>query len=299
MNANMVADVPPQVRLVEASRGEDLDQIRSALDDGAVVTFQVLQNCLGDGPNPPGALRVLIEGGADVVGTTNDSGTTALHAAMTYGHAMPPGENSSGIRLQTDCVRMLLDAGANPNAVNRGGWTPMHCGLDAQADHGNSLPALELLVQGGADILARDSDDQTVFTWHLSHRRRLTDVKFWKHRAAFISCFLRLYCNQVVRQEGDNSFHAIFTAEATSFEDDEYDDYGCNVELPLGRLESSKDLYVLFALVAAKHPSALRALDQNGMSPLAVACSMNAPVFIIEFLLSSDPTALQDIVEGN
>lgn len=80
----------------------------------------------------PAAVRLLIDRGADVGQTaTNAMQVQALHAAVA-------GRNY-------EATRMLLEAGADPDAVQHGGWTA----LMAAEEHGDS-PTIELLLQFGA-----------------------------------------------------------------------------------------------------------------------------------------------------
>ncbi|OQR71712.1 leucine-rich repeat serine/threonine-protein kinase 1-like [Tropilaelaps mercedesae] len=79
--------------------------------------------------------------------TADSSGRTALFDACT----------------NTDpaCARILLQTGGNPNVAAGGrerGRTPLH--LAAEADN---LEVVELLIQYGADITARDNDECTPF----------------------------------------------------------------------------------------------------------------------------------------
>jgi ankyrin repeat protein len=46
-------------------------------------------------------------------------------------------------------VRVLLDAGADPCAVSESGWTALH-----GAEECNCVPAIEMLVEAGADVSA-------------------------------------------------------------------------------------------------------------------------------------------------
>jgi ankyrin repeat protein len=53
-------------------------------------------------------------------------------------------------------VKLLLEAGANPNAVNPNGDTALHI-----AAHDGKLGPLRELVAGGADVSARNKAGQT------------------------------------------------------------------------------------------------------------------------------------------
>ncbi len=79
------------------------------------------------------AAALLIERGAEV---------DAFGRGWMTGTAM----HSAASRLQSDVVRILLEAGANPNVRQSAGWTPLH----AAAMNGD-LTSVELLLASGAD----------------------------------------------------------------------------------------------------------------------------------------------------
>jgi uncharacterized protein len=88
----------------------------------------------------PAAVRILLDAGAgpDQV-ATNAMRVTALHAAVATD--------------RTDIVQVLLDAGANPNLHQQGGWTPLH-----QAVHHDNETIEKALLAAGADPDARNDD---------------------------------------------------------------------------------------------------------------------------------------------
>jgi ankyrin repeat protein len=108
--------------------------------------------------------QFLIENGADVNRPLPDSGETPLHASLC-----------TSDRLAHDLViRVLLNAGANPNFVTRpavetGGFmrdcrtkaeTPLH-----RAAAFGTVETIELLLNAGATIDARDMNGDTPLTW--------------------------------------------------------------------------------------------------------------------------------------
>jgi ankyrin repeat protein len=127
------------------------------------------------------ALRLLIAHGGDVEWSLpvvegappmpfgDNSGLTPLMVAVNGGKGLlmagGPGdirENRIGIfrepgnRNPADAVKLLLEAGANPNAVNPRGDTALHI-----AAHDGRLGPLRELVVGGADVDARNAAGQT------------------------------------------------------------------------------------------------------------------------------------------
>ena len=90
------------------------------------------------------AAALLIERGAEVDAFGRGWMTgTAMHSAVS--------------RLQSGVVRILLDAGANPNVRQSAGWTPLH----AAAMNGD-LTSVELLLAAGADPTATNEEGRSV-----------------------------------------------------------------------------------------------------------------------------------------
>jgi|GEM_PF-751378 hypothetical protein len=73
------------------------------------------------------------------VNRIDDGGRTLLHTSAFAGRA--------------DCTNALLDAGANPNAADCGGYTPLHLATLCGAPDDQSQIAI--LVRAGADLEAR------------------------------------------------------------------------------------------------------------------------------------------------
>jgi uncharacterized protein len=90
------------------------------------------------------AAALLIERGAEVDAFGRGWMTgTAMHSAVS--------------RLQSDVVRILLEAGANPNVRQSAGWTPLH----AAAMNGDVI-SVELLLASGADPTATNDEGRSV-----------------------------------------------------------------------------------------------------------------------------------------
>lgn len=132
-----VLEASPELDVFDAAalgRSERLEELLDA-EPGAVNTFS------GDGFTPlqlaayfgqPAVVRLLLDRGADV-GAVSDNGRhiQALHAAVAA-------------RDQT-AVAALLVAGADPNARQEGGWTPL-----TAAEHHGDTEIVRLLMDHGA-----------------------------------------------------------------------------------------------------------------------------------------------------
>lgn len=133
----------------EAAALGDVDRLRSVLDDepsGATAYsgdgFTALHFAAFFGH--PDAVSLLIDRGAEVDAFGRGWMTgTALHSGAS--------------RLQSEVVRVLLEAGANPDVRQSGGWTPLH----AAAMNGD-LASVELLLAAGADAAATNDEGRTV-----------------------------------------------------------------------------------------------------------------------------------------
>jgi ankyrin repeat protein len=135
--------------MFEAAALGDLDRLEELLDAQPISAtaysgdgFTALHLAAFFGA--PEAAALLIQRGAEVDALGRGWMTgTALHSAVS--------------RLQSDVVRILLEAGANPNVRQSAGWTPLH----AAAMNGD-LTSVELLLAAGADPTARNDEGRSV-----------------------------------------------------------------------------------------------------------------------------------------
>ena len=104
-------------------------------------------------------LELLLAAGADQQLTTDD-GTTPLMAAAGLGRATYTPREPRGVRSPSaeNAVRILLDAGANINAVNEADYTALH----GAAFRGLN-EVIEFLVLHGANLDARDFRGRTPY----------------------------------------------------------------------------------------------------------------------------------------
>ena len=144
--SKLLVSKKPVLDIFEAATVGDADRVRAL-----VTKDRALANAWsGDGFFPlglaaffkrPAVVKVLLEHGADVKMASRPAGFTPLHSAV----ADDAGE------VTKDLVRMLLDAGANPNARSATDGTPVH----TAAFTGN-IAVLEMLLEAGGDASAAD-----------------------------------------------------------------------------------------------------------------------------------------------
>ncbi len=124
-----------------------------------------------------GDLKDVVERSAAALTKRSPDGYTALHLAAFFGHAdlvawmLSRGAPVDAIAANSTLVRplhsavvvrslpvveLLLNAGADPNSTQRGGWTPLH----AAARNGD-LAIVDLLLKKGADVSLRNDAGQT------------------------------------------------------------------------------------------------------------------------------------------
>ena len=118
-------------------------------------------------------VKALLNAGADPKATDRNGITLLTYAAM-YDHTdivntlidkgvdqhdMDEALDSAVRRMSRNVLRLLLDAGANPNAINREGQTAFVSSI-----RHNDLEIIEALLNAGADINARDQDDKTALS---------------------------------------------------------------------------------------------------------------------------------------
>jgi uncharacterized protein len=138
-----------ELDVFEAAAFGDVDRLTELLrDEPSLVTsysgdgFTALHFAAFFGRYEAAAL--LIKRGAEV---------DAFGRGWMTGTAM----HSAASRLQSDVVRILLEAGANPNVRQSAGWTPLH----AAAMNGD-LTSVELLLAWGADPTANNDEGRSV-----------------------------------------------------------------------------------------------------------------------------------------
>jgi ankyrin repeat protein len=114
-----------------------------------------------------GALGRLLSTDAGLLDARDKDGSTPLHCAAWKGHE--------------EVVRLLLEAGADPNARNvneHWGTTPLHA-----AAHANQSVIAELLIEHGADPNAHDLAGKTPLHHTTFHKATAAAKVLRKHGA--------------------------------------------------------------------------------------------------------------------
>jgi ankyrin repeat protein len=146
--ADVLLEAEPELGILEAAAAGRTDRVRELLaaDPAAIgertpegFTSLGLAAFLGG----PGTVRVLLEHGADADDDAdNPFGVRPVHAASAaHDH---------------ETMKLLLEAGADPNQRQRGGFVPLH-----EAAHTDDVEMARLLLEHGADpaLTADDGRD--------------------------------------------------------------------------------------------------------------------------------------------
>ncbi|KAE8454120.1 hypothetical protein EG329_005044 [Mollisiaceae sp. DMI_Dod_QoI] len=129
------------------------------------------------------------------VAEQKDRGPTPLHAVCGLNGPHNHSRESDSENMKR-CLRILLDAGSNVNAVDRTGWTPLHQAISLRkySQPAESLPGvLMLLLDNGADPTIQDDFGDTPL--HL--------VSLRQDSASIIDLLLSKGCSLDVRRSKD------------------------------------------------------------------------------------------------
>jgi len=241
--------------------------------------------------NPKAIVRALLKAGADVDAARDDDQSTPLHAACKNG------------ALQV--VQKLLKSHATVDWKDASGCTPL-----MKASRWGERDVAKVLVSAGANLFARDEQNQTAF-----------DHAVARQRQAVVDFLLEQYQRRIFELEGGRVHEILRQAVLVeSFIEDSEDenengetaDESGNeskeeteerIMLPIGTLSVYQYLCLLRSLIHPdgegdgsndNKPSILLELDDQGEIPLHVACRNNAPIAVIGMLVTREARRVPD-----
>jgi len=141
----------PPLDIFEAATVGDIERVRELLaQDGSLANAWSPDGFFPLGLaaffKRPAVAEVLLEHGANVHMASKPAGFTPLHSAVA---------DDAGTTTK-DLVRMLLDAGADPNARSATDGTPLHT-----AAFIGDIPVVQMLLAAGGDPYAPDNKGHT------------------------------------------------------------------------------------------------------------------------------------------
>ena len=149
---------PTVTELMRASKLGDANLVKKLLAEGAQVNARdqngataLMYACAAHSGASNDILQALFSANADV-NLADRSGATALHVAT-----------GDGVRLI--CVKELLLHGANPNAQNGDGDTPLIDTVTHAQNEEDASQAAQLLIDAGADPSLSNHQGQSALSW--------------------------------------------------------------------------------------------------------------------------------------
>jgi ankyrin repeat protein len=139
--------------------------------------------------NAYNCLQFLLDCGIDA-NSIDYIGNTSLHAAALYAAALHLNDCINHLDVR-QCIKALLDAGANINALNHDDRTPFMFLIPRRTDYKNDN-MLRLLIDRGADIIIGDWTRVPIIPIHIQEfikSRNLTRVT----AIAFITLYKKAY----------------------------------------------------------------------------------------------------------
>jgi len=156
-----------------AFRQGDLAALRAAVDDPACIPNGPMPRAVGPCleyaiyHSPLPFIRILLEIGADP-NPADHAGFPPLIAALSCTHPHP---GSPGRPDTLEIVKLLLAFGADPNQRGINDYTPLHMAVSER-----HLPAIEALLQAGADPSLRTRIDDYETPLEMAQKARLPEI---------------------------------------------------------------------------------------------------------------------------
>ena len=160
-------------RIDDAFRRGDLELLRAAVDDPAVIPNGRMPDTIGSClvyaiyHSPLAFIRTLLEIGADPKAPVDD-GFPPLIAALSCGREVPGATRRLDV---DDILRLLLASGADPNQRGINDYTPLHMAVAER----NAL-AVQILLDGGANADVRTRIDERETPLEMAQAAGLADI---------------------------------------------------------------------------------------------------------------------------
>jgi len=290
----------------------------------------------------PTLLRILQQpaGGGFIVNAGDPHGWTALHYAVCRGRLaivqailQVEGVNVNARKVggftplhfaacsvyteldRLPIIQALLDAGADPNAADDAGDTPLFF-----AAFSKNKNVVKILLDGGANSAAQNNDRDTplhaaccvvgvgrldiakslIWGGHecLTMRNNFertpldqaNELLTAGKRAPIQKYILMFFAAMIAQRDGLLCLHSVLQ-EATFIHGNEEGGNEGGFRLAVGTL-NTKSLHNLLEYLIAAVPGSVSALDRDCCFPLQVACRRNFPDCVLHILLRSYPDAL-------
>jgi hypothetical protein len=159
-------------RIDEAFQKGDLDALRAAVDDPAVVPngrMPTVGSCLVYAiyHSPLAFIRTLLEIGADPNAPVDD-GFPPLIAALSCARTVPGATRRNDV---DEIIRLLLSFGTDPNQRGINDYTPLHMAVAAR----HAL-AVQILLDGGSDPDLRTRIDECETPLEMAQTAGLAEI---------------------------------------------------------------------------------------------------------------------------
>lgn len=160
-------------RIDEAFRKGDLDGLRAAVDDPAVIPNGPMPLTIGSClvyaiyHSPLALVRTLLEMGGDPNAPVHD-GFPPLIAALSCARDVPGGKRRTDV---DEILKLLLRFGADPNQRGINDYTPLHMAVAAR-----DALAVQILLEGGADPDLRTRIDECETPHEMARAAGLTAI---------------------------------------------------------------------------------------------------------------------------